>query len=192
MARISICCCPSFLHFVGSSSLVISRSPPDPLHLHYGCDILERTAVAPIVPTSQELLLLTDCAPARARGHPPAPAPPACPMAPSLSSSTHYALVIDAGSSGSRLQIYSWRDPDLERAEIVKEVRETYAQARLDASASDPSSYSPSSSSSSSSFLSGPSVTGGAGSEKWWWPDRPRSWWNASKGKGKGLSLIHI
>nr|XP_019009944.1 uncharacterized protein I206_05506 [Kwoniella pini CBS 10737]OCF48725.1 hypothetical protein I206_05506 [Kwoniella pini CBS 10737] len=44
-------------------------------------------------------------------------------MAPSISTSTtHHALVIDAGSSGSRLQIYSWRDPDLERAEILQEV----------------------------------------------------------------------
>ena len=32
--------------------------------------------------------------------------------------------MIDAGSSGSRLQIYSWRDPDLERAEILQEVKQ--------------------------------------------------------------------
>ncbi|KAL1407588.1 Golgi apyrase [Vanrija albida] len=49
-------------------------------------------------------------------------------MAPSVSSkTTHYALVIDAGSSGSRMQIYSWRDPGLERDEIVAEVKEARA-----------------------------------------------------------------
>ncbi|KAL7412451.1 nucleoside phosphatase family-domain-containing protein [Mrakia frigida] len=43
-------------------------------------------------------------------------------MPPPSSSSTftsrRYALVIDAGSSGSRMQIYSWKDPRAEREEV--------------------------------------------------------------------------
>lgn len=87
-------------------------------------------------------------------------------MAPSLpTDSTHYALVIDAGSSGSRLQIYSWRDPDLERAEIVQEVHDALASTS-------------SGSGSGSGFGSGSSSGNG---RKWWWP-RGLKW----KGKGKG------
>jgi len=77
--------------------------------------------------------------------------PPAIPT-----ETTHYALVIDAGSSGSRLQVYSWRDPDLERAEIVQEVRDA---------------LSPNTASSSGSAS--------GSSKKWWWPTGSR------KGKGK-------
>jgi hypothetical protein len=55
-------------------------------------------------------------------------------MAPSISKGTQYALVVDAGSSGSRLQIYSWRDPGLERAEILAEVREARAAGLADGS----------------------------------------------------------
>ncbi|CDZ97749.1 Nucleoside phosphatase [Phaffia rhodozyma] len=36
--------------------------------------------------------------------------------------SRRYALVIDAGSSGSRLQIYSWRDPKAERQLVLSSV----------------------------------------------------------------------
>jgi hypothetical protein len=66
-------------------------------------------------------------------------------MPPSIpTDTTHYALVVDAGSSGSRLQVYSWRDPDLERAEIVQEVRDALAPNAQ------------------------PSASGS--SRKWWWP----------------------
>lgn len=41
-------------------------------------------------------------------------------------SSTRYTIIVDAGSSGSRLIIYSYQDPEAERREIVDSIRSKY------------------------------------------------------------------
>jgi Golgi apyrase len=98
------------------------------------------------------------------------------------SSSTHYALVIDAGSSGSRLQIYSWRDPDLERAEIIEEVRASEASIAASLRGDDGQT------SGGWPWVESP-MPGIEGSRKWWWPSTYMPGSGSGKGKGKDAGL---
>jgi hypothetical protein len=54
--------------------------------------------------------------------------PPNMPPPVGTLSSTRYTIIVDAGSSGSRLIIYSYQDPEAERNEIVDSIRAKYGR----------------------------------------------------------------